>query len=164
MPPGHPTSRKGPTWKRFLTVQARGILAVDFVHVDTVLLRGIYALIIIEHGTRRVHLAGITANPDGGWTAQAARNILMDLGQLTTSVKFLIRDRAGQFTDSFDAPCSGRKASGFSRAHHRRRERNLGLHTAPLRNGWWLGGVHAGRRVSCRRPWWGAGGLGPGGL
>jgi len=95
--------RTGPTWKQFLTVQARGILAVDFVHVDTVLLRRIYALIIIEHGTRRVHLAGITANPDAAWTTQAARNLLMDLGQLTTSVKFLIRDRAGQFTGSFDA-------------------------------------------------------------
>jgi AbrB family looped-hinge helix DNA binding protein len=57
--------RRGPTWKQFLTAEARGILAADFVHVDTVLLRRIYALIIIEHGTRRVHLAGITAHPDG---------------------------------------------------------------------------------------------------
>ena len=95
--------RAGPTWKQFLTAQARGILAVDFVHVDTVLLRRIYALIVIEHGTRRVHLAGITANPDGAWTTQAARNVLMDLGQRATSIKFLIRDRAGQFTGSFDA-------------------------------------------------------------
>jgi len=91
--------RTGPTWKQFLTAQARGILAADFVHVDTVLLRSIYALIVIEHGTRRVHLAGITANPDGAWTTQAARNLLMDLGQRAASVKFLIRDRAGQFTD-----------------------------------------------------------------
>jgi putative transposase len=95
--------RTGPTWKQFLTAQARGLLAVDFVHVDTVLLRRLYALIVIEHGTRRVHLAGITANPDGAWTAQAARNVLIDLGQRAASVKFLIRDRAGQFTDSFDA-------------------------------------------------------------
>jgi transposase InsO family protein len=95
--------RTGPTWKQFLTAQARGVLAIDFVHVDTVLLRRIYALIVIEHGTRRVHLAGITANPDGAWTTQAARNVLMDLGQRATSVKFLIRDRAGQFTSSFDA-------------------------------------------------------------
>jgi putative transposase len=95
--------RTGPTWKQLLTVQARGILAVDFVHIDTVLLRRNYALIVIEHGTRRVHLAGITAHPDGAWTAQAARNFLMDLGQLTASFKFLIRDRAGQFSACFDA-------------------------------------------------------------
>ena len=95
--------RAGTTWKQFLTAQARGILAADFVHVDTVLLRRLYALIVIEHSTRRVHLAGITAHPDGAWTTQAARNVLMDLGQLTTSIKFLIRDRAGQFTRSFDA-------------------------------------------------------------
>jgi putative transposase len=95
--------RSGPTWQQFLTAQAGGILAVDFVHVDTVLLRRLYALIVIDHGTRRAHLAGITAHPDGAWTTQAARNFLMDLGQRAASVKFLIRDRAGQFTDSFDA-------------------------------------------------------------
>ena len=95
--------RAGPTWQQFLTAQARGIIAVDFVHVDTVLLRRLYALIVIEHGTRRVRLAGITANPDGAWTTQAARNFLMDLAQRAASVKFLIRDRAGQFTSSFDA-------------------------------------------------------------
>ena len=72
--------RTGPTWKQFLTTQALGILAVNFVHVDTVLLRRIYALVVIEHGTRRAHLAGITANPDGAWTTQAARNFLVDLG------------------------------------------------------------------------------------
>ena len=95
--------RSGPTRKQFLTAQAHGILAVDFVDVDTVLLRRLYALIVIEHGTRRVHLADISAHPDGGWTAQAARNFMMDLGQRSASVKFLIRDRAREFTGSFDA-------------------------------------------------------------
>jgi putative transposase len=77
--------RTGPTWKQFLTAPARGILAAGFVHMDTVLLRRIYALIVIEHGSRRVHLAGITAHPDGAWTTQAARNFLMDLGRLKDS-------------------------------------------------------------------------------
>ena len=95
--------RAGPAWKQFLTTQARGMLAADFAHVDTVLLRRLYALIVIEHGTRRVHLAGITTHPDGAWTTQAARNVLMDLGQRSASVKFLIRDRAGQFTSSSGA-------------------------------------------------------------
>jgi putative transposase len=98
--------RAGPTWKQFLAAQARGIIAADFVHVDTVLLRRLYALIVIEHGTRRAHLVGITASPDGAWTTQAARNLLMDLGHRATTVKFLIRDRAGQFTRSFDAVCA----------------------------------------------------------
>lgn len=95
--------RTDPAWRQFLAAQARGILAADFVHVDTVLLRRIYALIIIEHGSCRAYLAGVTAYPDGSWTTQAARNFLMDLGQRAACVKFLIRDRAGQFTASFDA-------------------------------------------------------------
>ena len=92
MPPGSIPHRAGQarpgssSW----AAQARGILAADFVHVDTVLLKRIYAL-IIEHSTRRVHLAGITASLDGAWTAQAARNFLMDLGARVTLVKFLIR-------------------------------------------------------------------------
>jgi putative transposase len=95
--------RTGPTWKQFLTLQARGILAADFVHVDTILLRRIYALIVMKHGTRRAHPADITTHPDGAWTTQAARNFLMDIGHHADSARFLIRDRAGQFTESFDA-------------------------------------------------------------
>jgi hypothetical protein len=64
-----PASRRaGPTWTHFLTQQAKAVLAVDLVHIDTVVLRRIYALIVVEHGWRRVHLAGITAHPSGAWT------------------------------------------------------------------------------------------------
>ena len=84
-------------------MQARGILAADFVHADTGLLRRIYALIVVEHGTRTAHLAGVTANPDGARTTQAARNVLTGPGQRAAPAKFLIRDRAGQFSGTFDA-------------------------------------------------------------
>ncbi len=69
--------RAGPTWRQFLNGQATGILAVDFLHVDTVLLKRLYLLVFIEHGTRRIHLGGVTANPTGEWTVQQARNLTL---------------------------------------------------------------------------------------
>jgi putative transposase len=93
--------RTGPTWSAFLHSQSKAIIATDFACVDTALLRRFHVLFVIEHATRRVHLAGITTNPTGPWTTQAARNLMMRLGD-SHPFRFLIRDGAGQFTSSFD--------------------------------------------------------------
>ena len=95
--------RSGPTWRQFLTAQAAGILAVDFLHADTVLLKRLYVLVFIEHDNRRMHLGGVTANPTSGWTVQQARNLALTLDGRFADIRFLIRDRGSNFTRSFDA-------------------------------------------------------------
>jgi transposase InsO family protein len=91
--------RDSESWTTFLRSQAAGIFACDFFTVDIVVLRRYYVLFFIELDTRRVHLAGITKNPTGPWTTQAARNFMM---RVEPTVRFMIRDGAGQFTREFD--------------------------------------------------------------
>ena len=86
---------------QFLAAQAHAIIACDFLVVEMALLRRLYVLVLIEHGTRRLHLAGVTAHPTGAWTVQQARNLAMDLDGRLGMLRFLIHDRDPLFTTAF---------------------------------------------------------------
>jgi transposase InsO family protein len=100
---GPAAERAGLSWRAFLRAQAKSMLAVDFFTVETVSLQRLYVLFFIELASRRVHLAGCTANPTGAWVSQQARQITWMLSERSTPLRFLIRDRDSKFTRDFDA-------------------------------------------------------------
>ena len=88
------------SWREFLHAQATSIVACDFFTVESMFLRRYYALFFIAHGSRRVWLAGCTANPTGVWVTQQARNLGLEFSD--RGVRFLIRDRDSKYSGPFD--------------------------------------------------------------
>jgi hypothetical protein len=97
-----PAPERLESWADFLRQQAVSLLECDFLTVDTLFLKRFYVLFFIELATRRVHLAGITTNPSGGWVTQQARNLVMQLDDEDVRPRFLVRDRDSKFPRDFD--------------------------------------------------------------
>jgi len=95
-------ARAGLSWRDFLRAHAESMLACDFFVVETLWLGRLYVLFFLELGSRRVHFAGCTANPDGRWTAQRARQLAWSLPERATMARFLIHDRDSKFSRTFD--------------------------------------------------------------
>ena len=89
------------SWRGFLRAQAASLLACDFLTVETAFLQRIYVLFFISLATRRIEYVACTANPDGDWVAQQARNLVMQMGE-QQPFRFLVHDRDSKFSHGFD--------------------------------------------------------------
>jgi putative transposase len=110
--------RDGPTWSEFLRAQAHGILAFDFLTVETAWLRTLYILFAMELGSRRVHVLGVTRNPDSAWVTQQARNLAV--GERLERLQFVIRDRDTKFSGTRSSARMARRSSRRRFGHRRR--------------------------------------------
>ena len=113
--------RTGPAWRQFLHAQAAGIVAVDFLQVDTVLLKRIHVLVFIEHGTRLMHIGGVTASPTGEWTVQQARNLALSLGERFGSIREPDPRSRIELHRLVRLPLPGHRKPGFCAPPSRRR-------------------------------------------
>jgi putative transposase len=110
--------RSGSTWTQFLRAQAEAIVACDFFTVETIRLQTLYVLFFIQVSTRRVLVAGVTANPSSAWVTQQARNVAMDLDDQMRPIRFLLRDHDAKFTAN-STRCSTPKARRSSEPRSR---------------------------------------------
>src|SRR6266542_451356 len=115
--------RASVTWRGFLRAQASSIVATDFFTVETVRLKTLYVLFVIELHTRQVRLAGVTRRPNGPWVVQRARELSMERPEGMTTPRFLIRDRDSKFTRAFDDAFIGRRHQDHHDARSGRRKR-----------------------------------------
>jgi transposase InsO family protein len=102
IPPSPERSRSSSSWRTFLTHYKEQFLACDFLTVETLTLQTLYVLFFIEHGTRRVYLAGCTAHPDAAWVTQQARQMTWELHDRVVPMRYLIHDHDTKFTGLFD--------------------------------------------------------------